>query len=288
MFYSDNGSTAVEVGHEDGEPGTGATRDRRAAPSSRCITPITAIPSARCPRAKRRCSRSRSRRCCSMSCARTHRTAIAARWDSSGVLRHRLPRTAGAAQRPCRARLGRHACDQLEQHGTRRRGRAGRADAAGRRRNDRLAGGVPRWCSTPVRRARRADDRRRSADRLRPHGPALRMRTRRRLRPDIICLSKAVTGGYLPLGVTAATERIYDAFLSDDRSRTFFHGHSFTGNPLACALAIASLDLIHETKRGGEGGAARTLAAPWPRAAGRSSRGWRRARASAVSASSNW
>ena len=65
--------------------------------------------------------------------------------------------------------------------------------------------------------------------------------------PDIICLSKAITGGYLPLGVTAATERVYDAFLSTDRTRTFFHGHSFTGNPLACALAIASLDLIHET-----------------------------------------
>ena len=65
--------------------------------------------------------------------------------------------------------------------------------------------------------------------------------------PDIICLSKAVTGGYMPLGVTVATERIYGAFLTDDRARTFFHGHSFTGNPLACALAIASLDLIRET-----------------------------------------
>ena len=66
--------------------------------------------------------------------------------------------------------------------------------------------------------------------------------------PDIICLSKAVTGGYLPLGVTVATERVYEAFLSTDRTRTFFHGHSFTGNPLACALAIASLDLIQETR----------------------------------------
>lgn len=62
--------------------------------------------------------------------------------------------------------------------------------------------------------------------------------------PDIICLSKALTGGYLPLGVTAATERIYEAFLSDDRRKTFFHGHSFTANPLACAVAIASLDLF--------------------------------------------
>jgi adenosylmethionine-8-amino-7-oxononanoate aminotransferase len=65
--------------------------------------------------------------------------------------------------------------------------------------------------------------------------------------PDIICLSKAVTGGYLPLGVTVATEQIYDAFLSTDRTHTFFHGHSFTGNPLACAVAVASLDLIEES-----------------------------------------
>jgi adenosylmethionine-8-amino-7-oxononanoate aminotransferase len=64
--------------------------------------------------------------------------------------------------------------------------------------------------------------------------------------PDIICLSKALTAGYLPLGVTATTSGIYDAFLSDDRSRTFFHGHSYTANPLACAVAIASLDLFRE------------------------------------------
>jgi adenosylmethionine-8-amino-7-oxononanoate aminotransferase len=64
--------------------------------------------------------------------------------------------------------------------------------------------------------------------------------------PDIICLSKALTAGYLPLGATCTTEAIYDAFLSDDRSRTFFHGHSFTANPLACAVALASLDLFAE------------------------------------------
>jgi len=64
--------------------------------------------------------------------------------------------------------------------------------------------------------------------------------------PDIICLSKALTGGYLPLGVTAAREAIYEAFLSNDRSKTFFHGHSYTANPLACAVALASLDLFSE------------------------------------------
>jgi adenosylmethionine-8-amino-7-oxononanoate aminotransferase len=62
--------------------------------------------------------------------------------------------------------------------------------------------------------------------------------------PDMMCLSKALTAGYLPLGVTLATEEIYEAFLSDDRSKTFFHGHSFTANPLSCAVAVASLELF--------------------------------------------
>ncbi len=64
------------------------------------------------------------------------------------------------------------------------------------------------------------------------------------VRPDIMCLSKALTGGYLPLGVTATTEAVYEAFLSPDRRRTFFHGHSYTANPLACAVALASLELL--------------------------------------------
>jgi len=64
--------------------------------------------------------------------------------------------------------------------------------------------------------------------------------------PDIVCLSKALTAGYLPLGVTATTRAVYEAFLSEDRSKTFFHGHSYTANPLACAVALASLDLFRE------------------------------------------
>jgi adenosylmethionine-8-amino-7-oxononanoate aminotransferase len=64
--------------------------------------------------------------------------------------------------------------------------------------------------------------------------------------PDVICLSKALTAGYLPMGVTAMTEAIYEAFLSEDRTKTFFHGHSFTANPLACAVALASLELFRE------------------------------------------
>jgi adenosylmethionine-8-amino-7-oxononanoate aminotransferase len=64
--------------------------------------------------------------------------------------------------------------------------------------------------------------------------------------PDILCVSKALTAGYLALGATASTAAIYDAFLSDDRSKTFFHGHSYTANPLACAVALASLDLFRD------------------------------------------
>jgi adenosylmethionine---8-amino-7-oxononanoate aminotransferase len=63
---------------------------------------------------------------------------------------------------------------------------------------------------------------------------------------DIICLSKGLTGGAMALGVTAATEKIFEAFLSDDRRKTLFHGHSFTANPLACTAALASLDLLLE------------------------------------------
>ena len=64
--------------------------------------------------------------------------------------------------------------------------------------------------------------------------------------PDLMCLSKGLTGGYMPLGVTATTEAIYEAFLSEDRTKTFFHGHSFTANPLACAVALASLRIFKE------------------------------------------
>lgn len=62
--------------------------------------------------------------------------------------------------------------------------------------------------------------------------------------PDILCLSKGITGGLLPLGATAARAAIFESFLSDDRRRTLFHGHSYTANPIACAAARASLRLL--------------------------------------------
>lgn len=61
--------------------------------------------------------------------------------------------------------------------------------------------------------------------------------------PDIMCLSKGITGGFLPMGVTLASEEIYDVFLSPDRGRTFFHSSSYTGNAIACAAAVANLDI---------------------------------------------
>ncbi|HWB24485.1 MAG TPA: adenosylmethionine--8-amino-7-oxononanoate transaminase [Chitinophagaceae bacterium] len=61
---------------------------------------------------------------------------------------------------------------------------------------------------------------------------------------DIICLSKGLTGGTMALGVTACTAKIYEAYLDDDKYKTFFHGHSFTANPLGCTAAIASLYLL--------------------------------------------
>jgi adenosylmethionine-8-amino-7-oxononanoate aminotransferase len=64
------------------------------------------------------------------------------------------------------------------------------------------------------------------------------------VRPDLICLSKGITGGFLPLGATAVTDEVFEAFLSDDRRRTLFHGHSYTANPIACAAALASLALL--------------------------------------------
>jgi adenosylmethionine-8-amino-7-oxononanoate aminotransferase len=63
---------------------------------------------------------------------------------------------------------------------------------------------------------------------------------------DMICLSKGLTGGTMALGATACSGAVFEAFLSDDHSRTFFHGHSYTANPLACVAGLASLDLLLE------------------------------------------
>lgn len=66
--------------------------------------------------------------------------------------------------------------------------------------------------------------------------------------PDLMCLSKGLTGGFLPLGATLASEEIYQVFYSDDRAKMLFHGHSYTANPLACSAALASLELMEQSE----------------------------------------
>ena len=63
-------------------------------------------------------------------------------------------------------------------------------------------------------------------------------------RPDILCMSKGITGGFFPLGATACKQFIFNAYISHDKMKTFFHGHSYTGNPVTCAAALASMDLM--------------------------------------------
>ncbi|MDC6365384.1 MULTISPECIES: adenosylmethionine--8-amino-7-oxononanoate transaminase [Flavobacteriaceae] len=63
-------------------------------------------------------------------------------------------------------------------------------------------------------------------------------------KPDIMCLSKALTAGLVPMGLTTCTEEVYNAFYSDDVSKGLFHGHTYTANPLACSAALAALELL--------------------------------------------
>lgn len=65
-------------------------------------------------------------------------------------------------------------------------------------------------------------------------------------KPDIVCLSKGLTGGTMALGATSCNDKIYEAFLDEDKSKTLFHGHSYTANPVACAAGLASLDLLQQ------------------------------------------
>ena len=67
--------------------------------------------------------------------------------------------------------------------------------------------------------------------------------------PDLMCLAKGITGGYLPLAATLATDEIYDAFLGEfEEFKTFFHGHTYTGNPLAAAAGLANLDIFEQDR----------------------------------------
>ena len=103
--------------------------------------------------------------------------------------------------------------------------------------------------------------------------------------PDFLCLAKGLTGGYLPLAATLTTEEVYEGFLgAAEEQRTFFHGHTYTGNPLACAAALANLDAFESERTlerlqpkiaavrgaaGGDGGDPRGGRGPEPRPDGR-------------------
>lgn len=63
-------------------------------------------------------------------------------------------------------------------------------------------------------------------------------------KPDVVCMSKALTAGLLPMGLTSCSQKIYDAFYSDDLAKGLFHGHTYTANPLACATALAGIELL--------------------------------------------
>ncbi|UJH66123.1 adenosylmethionine--8-amino-7-oxononanoate transaminase [Allomuricauda sp. SCSIO 65647] len=67
-------------------------------------------------------------------------------------------------------------------------------------------------------------------------------------KPDIICLSKALTAGLVPMGLTTCTQEVYDAFLDDDIAKGFFHGHTYSANPLACTVALAGIELLRSEK----------------------------------------
>jgi adenosylmethionine-8-amino-7-oxononanoate aminotransferase len=66
------------------------------------------------------------------------------------------------------------------------------------------------------------------------------------IKPDLLCLSKGISGGFLPLSVTLCSEQIYQAFYHDEMGKGFLHSHSYTGNPLACAAALASLAIFEQ------------------------------------------
>jgi adenosylmethionine-8-amino-7-oxononanoate aminotransferase len=65
-------------------------------------------------------------------------------------------------------------------------------------------------------------------------------------KPDMVCLSKGLTAGVLPLGLTVATQAVYDAFLAPEKTKALLHGHSYTGNALACAVACANIELVNQ------------------------------------------
>ena len=119
-----------------------------------------------------------------------------------------------------------------------------RADGAGRERHAHVPPALPAARARALRRPRRAPHRRRDHDRASGARGRCSPASRPASRPDLLCLSKGITGGYLPLSCVLSTDEVYGAFYDDAVARAFLHSHSYTGNPLACRAACAVLDLF--------------------------------------------
>ncbi len=135
-----------------------------------------------------------------------------------------------------------------------RRRRAGvrgdhRADGAGRRRDAHPRRRVRARGAGAVQARRCADDRRRGRDRASGVPERCGRSSMPGVIPDLLTCGKGLSAGYLPISAVLATEEVYDAFLGAPESdRTFFHGHTYTANPLACAAALANLQLMAERR----------------------------------------
>src|ERR1051325_1475306 len=128
-----------------------------------------------------------------------------------------------------------------------------------RRRHGHVPPGVSAPGEAPVRALRGPPHRRRDRRRLRRHRPPPRLRAGRRAGPsaacaqaparrNFLCLSRALSGGYLPLSVVLTSNAVYEAFYDDEVARGFLHSHSYTGNPLACRAALAALSVLEDDR----------------------------------------
>jgi adenosylmethionine-8-amino-7-oxononanoate aminotransferase len=158
---------------------------------------------------------------------------------------HARPKTAKRRRRrPPRRRRARKPSRAASR--THRRADRRTADPV-RQRHGHVRPGIPAPGARALRPLRGAPDLRRDRRRLRPHRHLLRPRAGG-IKPDFLCLSKGISGGYLPLSIVLTTDAVYGAFYDDATARGFLHSHSYTGNALACRAALATLDIFAEDR----------------------------------------